>query len=142
MTTLARHLARVALMAALGATLGFLVAVSAFADGPWGERLVTVGAILLAYGLLGAALGARASGWYGLGLALPGVAALACLGAAGEGRWWYVPYGVLIALLAGGGARASGGKRRTGPPPTPPVDRGRGVRPPRLGGSPIPGGER
>ena len=140
MTTMVGHLVRVALMAALGATGGCLVAVSAFADGPWGDRLITIGAVLLAYGLLGAALGARASGWYGLGLALPGLVALACLGAAGEGRWWYLPYGALLALIAVSAARASAGRRRAGAPPAPPSGRLGDGHHGRAGGGQVEGG--
>jgi hypothetical protein len=105
------RVARIAATAVLGMALGFLVAVSAFADAAWGERAVTLGALLLAYGLAGVALGFRASAWYGLGLALPGLAALA---ARGEGRWWYLPFAALVAALAAGGAYggAVGSRRR------------------------------
>ena len=95
---------RTVLTAVLGMALGFFVAVSVIADGSWDERRLAIGAILLGYGLAGAALGFRTAAWYGLGLALPGLAVLALLAAGGEGGWRSLLYGVLILVLAGGGA--------------------------------------
>ena len=116
MNALGGRVARIAATAVLGIALGFFVAVSGFADAAWDERAVTLGALLLAYGLAGVALGYRASGWYGLGLAPTGLAGLALLAALGEGRWWYLPYAALVAALAAGGAYGGAvGSRRRGP---------------------------
>ena len=101
------RLARILVTAVIGLGLGFVVAASVFADGPWDERGLTIGGVLLAYALAGTALGFRASAWYGLGLTLPGLAALAFYTATGEGRWWYLPYAALIAALAVGGAHGA-----------------------------------
>ena len=101
--------ARTGLTALLGLALGFFVAVSVLADGAWDERRQAISAILLAYGLAGAALGFRASAWYGLGLALPGLAVLALFPAGGQGGWWSLLYGTLIITWAAGGAYGTGG---------------------------------
>ena len=105
------RVARMGLTALLGMVLGFFVAVSVFADGAWDERRHIISVILLAYGLAGAALGFRASAWYGLGLALPGLAVLALFPAGGEGGWWSLLYGTLIITWAAGSAFGTGGIR-------------------------------
>ena len=104
MTVSGAQVVRTVLTAVLGMALGFFVVVSVIADGPWDERRLTIGAILLGYGLAGAALGFRAAAWYGLGLALPGLAVLALLAAGGEGGWRFLLYGTLILVLAESGA--------------------------------------
>ncbi len=107
MNGISGSVARMVLMAVLGLTLAFFVAVSVIADGAWDERAGMIAVIVLGYGLVGAALGFRASAWYGLGLALPGLAVLALLAAGGERQWWYLLYAALIIALAGGGAYGS-----------------------------------
>src|SRR5215210_6441461 len=104
MRTLVGKLARILATTALGVVLAFFVAVSAFADGEQGERLITIGIILAAYAVIGLGLGVRASPRYGLGLALPGLLALAFYAATGEARWWYLIYAALCVALAAGGA--------------------------------------
>lgn len=94
--------------AVLGTLLGFFVAASIFADGDWGERLPTIGALLLAYFLGGVALGYRASWWYGAILALPGLAVMAYFATGNEGHWWYLPYAGLVAALSVAGAYGVG----------------------------------
>ena len=111
MTVSGERVVRTGLTAVLGMALGFFVTVSIVADGAWDERRRAIGVILLAYGLAGAALGFRASVWYGLGLALPGLAVLALFAAGGEGGWWSLLYGALIIALAAGGAYGTGGMR-------------------------------
>ena len=98
---------RIVVTVALGLVLGFFVAISAFADGPWEERRLLIGGLLLGYGLAGAALGLRASAWYGLGLAAPGVVVLFFLAFSGEGTWGHLLYAATIAVLSVGGAYAS-----------------------------------
>ena len=105
---------RAALTAALGMALGYFVAVSAFADGTWEERRVAIGALLLLYGLAGAALGYRASAWYGLGLAVPGVVGLSLFAPVGESYGRYVLYAVLIVALGVGGAYDTRRRRADG----------------------------
>jgi hypothetical protein len=98
-------LGRASLATGIGVGLAFFVAASVYADGQWGERVATAGVLLLAYALAGMALGYHASGWFGLGLVLPGVAVLILVSTTGEAVWWYLPYGTLIAgCAAGGGA--------------------------------------
>src|SRR5829696_4875078 len=99
MGTVVGRVARLAIAAALRMALGFLVAVSVYADGNWGERFPMIGALALADALVGAALGLRASWWYGAVLALPGLAVLAFFAGGDEGRWWHLSYAVLIAAL-------------------------------------------
>ena len=123
MSGIVGQVARAVLTLVLGVALGFFVPVSAFADGTWGERRVTIGALLLLYGLAGAALGFRASTWYGLGLAVPGVLALSLVAPLGEGYGWYVLYAALIVALAVGGAYSTRRRPASGPavrrrPPT------------------------
>ncbi|MFN8511909.1 MAG: hypothetical protein U0232_11550 [Thermomicrobiales bacterium] len=97
-------LLRVAGTAILGVLLGFFVAVSGFADGQPGERAVVIGVIVIAYAITGLGLGYRATLWYGLGLAVPGVAVLLLYVANDDGSGWYLPYAGAIAALALGGA--------------------------------------
>ena len=104
MKAIVGQVVRAVLTAVLGVTLGFVAAASVFADGTRDERRVTIAALLLAYGLCGAALGFRPSSWYGLGLALSGVAALVWFGLVGDRHWWYMLYGALIVAFAVGGA--------------------------------------
>ena len=101
--------------AMFGVILGFFVAVSAFADGSWEERADQDTPLLLGYGLAGVALGWRASARYGLGLATPGMAALAFFALSGEGAWWNLIYAAAITALAVGGAYA-GANRWPGSP--------------------------
>src|SRR5918998_1539348 len=104
MSSIIGRIARILATAVIGLVLGFVVAASVFADGSWDERGPTIAGVLLAYGLVGAALGYRGSAWYGLGLTIPGLLALAFYTATGEGYWWYLPYAALIVALAAGGA--------------------------------------
>lgn len=104
MSTIVGLVVRVIATAILGLILGFFVAISTFADGPWEERRVLIGALLLGYGLTGLALGVRASAWYGLGLAVPGLFALLLFGVGDDGPWRYLLYGALILAFAAGGA--------------------------------------
>lgn len=120
MGAIAGRAARLLLTAVLGVTLGFFVAVSVFADGAGPERRATFGILLLGYGLAGAAFGVLAPPRYGLGLALPGVAALGGLAALGEGHPWHAPYAALIiasAMVGAAGTRAARNRirRRRGP---------------------------
>jgi hypothetical protein len=107
-TGIVRHAARVAVTAAIGVPLGLAVAASVVADGPRDARRVAIGALLLLYGLAGAALGFRAPAWYGLLLAVPGLAALVRFAVPGEAYGWYALYGALIVALAVGGASGGG----------------------------------
>lgn len=91
---------RVAVTAILGLAIGFFVAVSGFADGPTAERAVVIGVILVAYALAGWCLGYRASRWYGLGLALPGLIVLLLYAGDAAERWWHLAYAALIVAVA------------------------------------------
>jgi hypothetical protein len=107
MQVISGPIVRTLLTAVLGLTLAFFVAVSIIADGPWDERAGMIGVLVLGYGLIGAVLGFRASAWYGIGLALPGLAVIALLAASGERQWWYLLYAALIIALAVGGTYGS-----------------------------------
>lgn len=101
-------LLRIASTAILGVLLGFFVAVSGFADGQPGERAIVIGVILIAYAITGLGLGYRGALWYGLGLAVPGVAVLLYL-LSDEGDWRYILYaGAIVAMAVGA---ACGGVR-------------------------------
>jgi hypothetical protein len=97
------RVARIVGTAILGIVIGFFVAVSGFADGSPGERAIVIAIILLAYALIGLGLGFRASVWYGLGLALPGLLLLLYV-TSDTGDWWYLLYAASIGVMATGGA--------------------------------------
>ena len=60
------------------------------------------------YTIVGAALGFRASWWYGTVLALTGLACWSSWMTGEEGRWWHFSFATLIAALAIGGAYGGG----------------------------------
>jgi uncharacterized protein (DUF983 family) len=97
------RLVRGVIAGVLGLALAFFVAVSGFADGPARERALTIGLIVVAYGLVGLALGYRGSAWYGMALALPGMVVL-LLYTVSEGNWRFPLYAALIAAVAVAGA--------------------------------------